>query len=36
LLFAGEGKMDVTKVANAVAELGRASVTQQKWKMEHR
>lgn len=36
LLLAGEGKMDVTKVAKAVAELGRASVTQQKWKMEHR
>lgn len=36
LLLAGEGKMDVTKVAKAVAELGRASVTQQKWKAEHR
>ena len=36
LLLASEGKMDVTKVAKAVAELGRASVTQQKWKMEHR
>jgi arginine repressor len=36
LLLAGEGKVDLAKVAKAVAELGRASVTQKKWQAEHR
>uniref|UniRef100_A0A6H1ZD06 Terminase n=1 Tax=viral metagenome TaxID=1070528 RepID=A0A6H1ZD06_9ZZZZ len=36
LLLAGEGKVDLPKVAKAVAELGRSSVTQKKWQAEHR
>ncbi|AMO73836.1 DUF3486 family protein [Pseudomonas citronellolis] len=34
LLMASEGKLDLPKVAKAVAELGRASVVQLKWKAE--
>lgn len=36
LLMASEGKLDLPKVAKAVAELGRASVVQLKWKTEYR
>ncbi|WP_281687585.1 DUF3486 family protein [Pseudomonas citronellolis] len=36
LLMASEGKLDLPKVAKAVAELGRASVVQLKWKAEYR
>lgn len=36
LLMASDGKMDLPKVAKAVAELGRASVVQAKWKAEVR
>ncbi len=36
LLMAEGGKMDLPKVAKAVAELGRASVVQAKWKAEVR
>ncbi|MFV3367544.1 DUF3486 family protein [Pseudomonas sp. NY15435] len=36
LLMASEGKLDLPKVAKAVAELGRASVVQAKWKAEYR
>lgn len=36
LLMASEGKLDLPKVAKAVAELGRASVVQLKWKTEFR
>lgn len=36
LLMAEGGKMDLPKVAKAVAELGRASVVQSKWKAEVR
>ena len=36
LLMASEGKLDLPKVAKAVAELGRASVVQLKWKAEFR
>ncbi|VVN72509.1 hypothetical protein PS726_00496 [Pseudomonas fluorescens] len=36
LLMADDGKMDLPKVAKAVAELGRASVVQKKWQAEFR
>ncbi len=36
LLMADGGKMDLPKVARAVAELGKASVTQAKWRAEVR
>ncbi|WP_293766381.1 DUF3486 family protein [uncultured Aquitalea sp.] len=36
LLMAEGGKVDLPKVARAVAELGRASVTQKKWQAEVR
>lgn len=36
LLLSDEGKMDLPKVAKAVAELGRASVVQKKWQAEVR
>lgn len=36
LLMASDGKMDLPKVAKAVAELGRASVVQKKWQAEFR
>lgn len=36
LLMADEGKIDLPKVAKAVAELGRASVVQKKWQAEYR
>lgn len=36
LLMADGGTMDLTKVARAVAELGKASVTQAKWRAEVR
>lgn len=36
LLMAEGGKLDLPKVAKAVAELGRASVVQSKWKAEVR
>lgn len=36
LLMAEEGRVDLPKVARAVAELGRASVTQKKWQAEVR
>lgn len=36
LLMAEGGKMDLPKVAKAVAELGRASIVQAKWKAEVR
>lgn len=36
LLMAGDGTVDIAKVARAVAELGRASVTQKKWLTEVR
>lgn len=36
LLMADDGKMDLPKVAKAVAELGRASVVQKKWQSEYR
>ena len=36
LLMAEEGKFDLPKVARAVAELGKASVTQAKWRTEVR
>jgi hypothetical protein len=36
LLMTDDGKMDLPKVAKAVAELGRASVVQAKWKTEVR
>lgn len=36
LLMAEEGKFDLPKVARAVAELGRATVTQKKWQAEVR
>jgi hypothetical protein len=36
LLMAKDGEMDLPKVARAVSELGRASVTQAKWKAEVR
>ena len=36
LLLAEEGKFDLPKVAKAVAELGRASVTQKKFAIEER
>lgn len=36
LLMASEGKVDLPKVAKAVAELGRASVVQKKWQAEVR
>ncbi|MDA8483605.1 DUF3486 family protein [Pseudomonas resinovorans] len=36
LLMASEGKLDLPKVAKAVAELGRASVVQKKWQAEVR
>lgn len=36
LLMADEGKIDLPKVAKAVAELGRASVVQKKWQAEFR
>ncbi len=36
LLMAEGGKMDLPKVARAVAELGKASVTQAKWRAEVR
>lgn len=36
LLMAEEGEFDLPKVARAVAELGRATVTQKKWQAEVR
>ncbi|MCY1214395.1 hypothetical protein D9M72_262080 [compost metagenome] len=36
LLLSDEGKMDLPKVAKAVAELGRAAVVQKKWQAEVR
>ena len=36
LLMAQEGKIDLPKVAKAVAELGRAAVVQKKWQAEVR
>lgn len=36
MLMADGGKMDLPKVARAVAELGKASVTQAKWRAEVR
>ena len=36
LLMAEEGEFDLPKVARAVAELGRATVTQKKWQTEVR
>lgn len=36
LLMSDGGKMDLTKVAKAVAELGKASVVQKKWQSEYR
>lgn len=36
LLMSDEGKIDLPKVAKAVAELGRASVVQKKWQAEVR
>ncbi|WP_374981169.1 DUF3486 family protein [Pseudomonas solani] len=36
LLMAEDGKIDLPKVAKAVAELGRASVVQKKWQTEVR
>ncbi|MGQ7818811.1 DUF3486 family protein [Metapseudomonas furukawaii] len=36
LLMASEGKIDLPKIARAVAELGRASVVQKKWQAEVR
>lgn len=36
LLMSEEGKIDLPKVAKAVAELGRASVVQKKWQAEVR
>ena len=36
LLMSDGGKMDLTKVAKAVAELGKASVVQKKWQAEYR
>jgi len=36
LLMSQGGQFDLPKVAKAVAELGRASVTQKKWQVEHR
>jgi hypothetical protein len=36
LLMAEDGKIDLPKVAKAVAELGRASIAQKKWSAEHR
>ncbi|WP_271103396.1 DUF3486 family protein [Pseudomonas tohonis] len=36
LLMAADGKVDLPKVAKAVAELGRASVVQKKWQAEVR
>lgn len=36
LLMAKEGKFDLPKVARAVADLGRATVTQKKWQTEVR
>jgi len=36
LLMAEDGQMDLPKVARAVAELGKASVTQAKWRAEVR
>ena len=36
LLMAEEGEFDLPKVASAVAELGRATVTQKKWQAEVR
>lgn len=36
LLMAEDGKFDLPKVARAVAELGRATVTQKKWQAEVR
>lgn len=36
LLMAEDGKFDLPKVARAVAELGRATVTQKKWQTEVR
>jgi hypothetical protein len=36
LLMADAGKIDLPKVAKAVAELGRASVVQKKWQAEFR
>lgn len=36
LLMSEEGKIDLPKVAKAVAELGRASVVQKKWQAEAR
>lgn len=36
MLMADEGKLDLPKVAKAVAELGRASVVQKKWQAEFR
>lgn len=36
LLMAEGGKIDLPKVAKAVAELGRASIAQKKWSAEHR
>ena len=34
LLMSKDGKFDITKVARAVADLGRASVVQKKWQAE--
>lgn len=36
MLMAADGKVDLPKVAKAVAELGRASVVQKKWQTEVR
>lgn len=36
LLMTEDGKMDLPKVAKAVAELGRASIAQKKWTAENR
>lgn len=36
LLMSEGGKIDLPKVAKAVAELGKASVSQKKWQAEHR
>ncbi|PZE13170.1 DUF3486 family protein [Pseudomonas solani] len=36
MLMAADGKVDLPKVAKAVAELGRASVVQKKWQAEVR